>query len=200
MTLTYSGVQGTTYLPIRQERLTQIKQETADDDTLQSLKAVMLNGWPDKDQLPPQLNPYYHMQDELSVQDGLIFRGKHIVIPTSLRADMRKAIHSSHLGIGSCLRRARVCLFWPGMNSEIQEYISTCEQCRKFERNQQKETMRSHDVPTRPWAKVGCDLFAFDNQEYMVTVDYYSNYFEVDKLGTSYTAKKVINKLKSHYS
>ncbi|KAK2146392.1 hypothetical protein LSH36_611g03056 [Paralvinella palmiformis] len=40
-------------------------------------------------------------------------RGEQIVIPIGLRADMKKAVHSSHIGIEGSLRRARECLFWP---------------------------------------------------------------------------------------
>ena len=35
------------FLPIRQERLTKLKKAT-DDDTLQHLKSVIMNGWPDE--------------------------------------------------------------------------------------------------------------------------------------------------------
>ena len=40
----------------------------------------------------------------------------------------------------------------------------------------------SHDIPDRPWAKVGTDLFAKDGRDYLITVDYYSNFWEVDLL------------------
>ena len=33
------------YLPIREARLTHLEQETADDQTLQKLKDVILSGW-----------------------------------------------------------------------------------------------------------------------------------------------------------
>ena len=47
----------------------------------------------------------------------------------------------------SCLRRARKCLFCPGMSSELKQYISTCETCQMFEIAPAKETLMSHDVP-----------------------------------------------------
>ena len=42
--------------------------------------------------------------------------------------------------------------------------------------------MKPHEIPDRPWQKVGTDLFTVDNKQYLVTVDYYSCYFEVDEL------------------
>jgi hypothetical protein len=62
---------------------------------------------------------YFDVRDELTVQNGLIFKGERVVIPTSLRLDMIKRIHYSHIGVEGCLRRARESLYWPGfLNSE----------------------------------------------------------------------------------
>ena len=59
--------------------------------------------------------------------------------------------------------------------------------------------MISHHIPTRPWEKVGMDLFELNNRDFLITVDYYSNYFEVDRL-TSKTAKEVVNKTKANFA
>ena len=55
-----------------------------------------------------------------------------------------------------------------------------------------------HEVPERPWAKVGVDLFAFDGRDYLCTIDYTSN-FEIDHLSTT-DAKRVISMLKSQFT
>ncbi len=69
-------------------------------------------GWPeDKKDVPSELMPYFHAREEFTVQDGLIFKGERVVIPVSLRPEIRNALHSSHLGIESCLRRARESVF-----------------------------------------------------------------------------------------
>ena len=116
------------------------------------------------------------------VQDGLIFKSNRVVIPKELRADMLKKIHTSHLGIDGCLRRARECLFWPQMNYDIKQFIGSCDVCRTFETAQQKETLMSHELPCRPWEKVGTDLFTCEGPEYLVLVDYYINFWEIDLL------------------
>ena len=46
-------------------------------------------------------------------------------------------------------------------------------------------------IPTLPWSKVGQDLFTLNGRDYLVTVDYYSDYFEVDKLNDT-TARSAI--------
>ena len=67
----------TNNLPISQGRLLQIQRETEKDESLQTLMAVIQQGWPDdKSALPPVVSPYFNMRDEMSVQDGLIFKGE----------------------------------------------------------------------------------------------------------------------------
>ena len=79
--------------------------------------------------------------------------------------------------------------------TEIEEYISKCSVCNAYQHKQQKEPMIQHPVPARPWQFVAADLFEFQGKEYLVTMDYYSNFFEVDKL-SSQTSREVIDKLK----
>jgi hypothetical protein len=62
---------------------------------------------------------------------------------------------------------------------------------------QPKETLKSHDVPTRPWVKIGTDLFCFSGNDYLITVDYYSSFFEIDRLYDT-SSKTAISKLKQH--
>ena len=57
--------------------------------------------------------------------------------------------------------------------------------------------MISHSVPSRPWQVLAVDLFELQGQDYLVTTDYYSNSFEVDK-GVTRPSKEVIEKLKPH--
>lgn len=189
------------YLPISDERIDEIKAATRKDHSLQSLSETILKGWPEEKKLAPELtHPYFDMRDELTLQDGLIFKANAVVIPKNLRADMKARIHSSHLGTESCLRRARECIYWPGMSAEIKQYISACEICREFDTTSQpKESLMSHEVPSRPWERVGADIFTLDGKDYLVTIDYYSNFWEVDRLPDT-KASTAILKLKSHFS
>ena len=121
-------------------RIGEIRQHTNSDPALQQLKQTILQGWPkDKSQLTPLVTPYFSIHDELAVTDGLIFRGKRLVIPKEMRSRMKKDIHAGHQGVDTCLRRAREHVFWLGMSKEIKEWIQSCEACRDFEQPHGKE-------------------------------------------------------------
>ena len=119
------------------------------------------------------------MRDELTIQDGLTFRGNSVMIPNSLQLK----IHLSHLGKEACLRCLRKYIYWPGMSAEIKHHISACEMCMELDSTTHaKETLMSHEVLSRPWEKIATDIFTCDDKDYLITIDYFSNSWEVDRL------------------
>jgi len=107
--------------------------------------------------------------------------------------------HSSHVGFEACLRRARECLHWLEMNADITKHVQQCVICCNHQITQQKETLKPHELNNRPWAKSETDLFACNGHDFLVTVDYYSNFWEVDRLEDT-SSVTVIRKLKAHFA
>ena len=187
-------------LPISEEFLQEFKGSTATDTDLQMLMTVVLEGWPDLQAAAPvEVKPYFHSRHEITIQNGLLFKDDRLIVPAVLRKKMVAKIHSSHLGIEGCLRRAREVFYWPRMNSELKDFILKCDICNSHKPEQPQEPLMPHEIPLRPWQKVGTDLFQFEGRHYIITVDYYSSFFEVDKLETL-DSTAVINKLKMHFS
>ena len=97
-----------------------LQEQTAMDPALQKLSLLIMTGWPTvKTSVDPLVRPYYSFKDELSVADDIVYKGQQAVIPSSMRPAMLEKIHKTHFGVGSCIRRAKVSLFWPGMPSDI---------------------------------------------------------------------------------
>ena len=156
-------------LPMTDERLEEMRNSTRDDEVLQQLKEVIQTGWPEeKQQLPAVLTPYFSFRDEMSVYDGLVFKGERLLIPKQMRSKMKESLHSSHIGVNGCLRRARECMYWPGMTAEVKEYISQRETCSKYEARQQRESLMSHEITERQWEKIGTDLYTIDFFLYVI--------------------------------
>ena len=83
------------------------------------------------------------------------------------------------------------------MSQEIENYISQCTVCMEYGRKQQKETLKSHAISSHPWQNIACDLMDLSGFAYLVTVDTYSDFIEVDRL-SSKKAGDVIRQLKIH--
>ena len=190
----------TEYLPMTRTRIEMLQQGTQTDETLMQLKNMIQNGWPEhKNNVSQSIRQYYDIRDELLYQNGIIFIGDRVIVPRSLRALMLDSGHYAHIGMNGCLRRAKECIYWPGMDAEIREYVSRCSTCRSFDAKQPRESLISHTFPLRPWAKVGTDIFHFEDYEHPMTVDYYSSFVEVDRLENG-TSKEVIKCLKRQFS
>ena len=95
---------------------------------------------------------------------------------------MLQKVHEGHLGVESCLRRAREVFYWPLMSSEIKDYVSNCSVCAAVQPSQAREPLITHEIPKLPWSKVGTDLFTFNGDNFIVIVDYYSNFIEVEQV------------------
>ena len=131
---------------------------------MQALQKVIRNGLPEiKNDLPHDITPYFNNRDELSAQDGIVFKGDRCVVHKSLRPEVLSRIHRSHIGVEGCLGRARESVYWPGMNIAVKNFVSQCETCQTYEIFQQKETLNPHEIPDRPWSKAAVDLFETNN-------------------------------------
>ena len=160
----------------------------------------MNQGWPDlRGDCPGEVQVYYPFREQITVQDGIVFKEDRVIVPSTLRYGFMDRIHSSHIGIQGCFRRARKVLYWPNMNQDVEKYIQSCDVCNKLSQNQSKESLISHGIPSRPWEVVGIDLFEFEGRNYLITVDYLTNIFEVDRLDDK-AGSGVIPTLKAHFA
>ena len=95
---------------------------------------------------------------------------------------MLDLIHESHQGILKCKQRARDLLYWTRIASQIEDKVSKCQVCSQYQKAQAKEPMIASKIPDRPWAKIGVDLFEYNNTHYLLSVDYNSKWIEIAKL------------------
>ena len=121
------------------------------------------------------------------------------MIPASERSDIVKSLHESHIAVEGTLRRACDIVYWPGITAQLKDYLSKCGICNSYRAEQCKEPLKPHKVPNLPWEKVGVDLFMLDRQAFLIAVDYYSGYFEVQDLSHT-TSSRVITVLKSGFA
>lgn len=189
-----------TEIPASPEKLTQLKNETAKDATLQALKAQIQKGFPPhRKALRPILSPYWIVRDELSEADGLLFKGRQLLIPKAMQHSVLEMIHESHLGIEKCKARARAIVYWPGMSRDIHDTVVKCPTCLTHRHKNQKEPMIPHAIPDRPWQKLGSDVFEHKGKPYLVVVDYYSKYIETSLMRDK-TAGTIVTHMKSIFA
>ena len=103
-------------------------------------------------------------------------KGERVIIPNSCRESIMADLHKSHEGINKALNLARTCVYWPGMETDVMDYVKRCLTCIDNTRLPM-ETLHSHEVPSGPWKKVGMDYFQDDSgNKFLIIADYFSKF------------------------
>ena len=71
-----------------------------------------------------------------------------------MRKIIKKRLHSGQMGIVKTKLIARDSVYWPGIDTEIDELVLNCELCQIYRNLQPSESEIKHDIPVTPWAKV----------------------------------------------
>ena len=72
----------------------------AQDKHLQHLKNIIITGGPStRDQLHIDIRPYWSYRDDLAVIDGVIMKGRCIIMPQDLQQQVLDQLHLNHMAI-----------------------------------------------------------------------------------------------------
>ena len=139
--------------------LTKIAAETQWDPILSMVHRLTLNSWPDRQgHVPRAARFYWSFRDKLSIDGDLLTKGERVVIPPSCRDNIMADLHGSHASINKAMDLARTCVYWPGMEADVTDYIKWCLTCIECS-NLPVEMLHPHEVPPGPWVKIGVDFF-----------------------------------------
>ena len=185
-------------IPATEQRIQQIRESQQKDNVCVQVMRFCQSQWPDKALLPNNIQPYYSVRAELSVENGLLMRGCRLVIPLELRPKMLNKIHEGHLGITKCRARARQSIWWPGVSLALEQKVKNCYECCKYQ-SKTADPLLPSPLPELPWQKVGTDLFEWKKTTYLLIVDYYSRYIEISKLN-HLTADAIVTHTKSIFA
>lgn len=173
---------------------------TAEDLELQLLKAVIHQGWPDDDKkLPESVKKYATIKDEISEEDGLLFKSNKVVVPRVEIGNVLRDIHKGHPGVTKSLARARKSLYWYGQTKNIKDFVERCSVCERTQKSKTKEPLLQKVVPDYPFQYVSSDLFHFKGHEYVLIADHYSGFMDFQKLRSA-TSTEVVHQFKKWFS
>ena len=181
---------------VTDQRLCRIREATAEDPEMQTLACIVMKGWPhDKRDVPMCVQEYWPYRDEITTQNGIVYRGTRVIIPTEMRSQMLERAHASHLGEQYTLSTVREIMYWPKMNHQLICTLKECDICQEDQPAQAAEKMMSHPIPTMPWQSVSSDCFELNSEHYVVIVDSYSGYIDFAML-KNMSGKALVDALK----
>ncbi|UYV79891.1 hypothetical protein LAZ67_18000994, partial [Cordylochernes scorpioides] len=105
-----------------------IEEETNKDPVLNKLKEYLLED-PQLAKKDETMKPFLSKLENFSVLQGCIFVDSRAVIPRTCQDQMLKLLHQSHIGINRMKSLARSSVWWPKMDSQIEEFVKECSPC-----------------------------------------------------------------------
>ena len=112
---------------VTKTKMDEIKNETQKDDTLMKISKYITKGWPhNRKQIQfesDETKKYWSFREELSIIDGIIFKGERLIIPRKMRKEVLHQLHQAHMGMEKTKWRVRSTVHWPQINQQIEEMI-----------------------------------------------------------------------------
>ncbi|UYV73747.1 hypothetical protein LAZ67_11000696, partial [Cordylochernes scorpioides] len=154
-----------------------IEEETNKDPVLNKLKEYLLED-PQLAKKDETMKPFLSKLENFSVLQGCIFVYSRAVIPRTCQDQMLKLLHQSHIGINRMKSLARSSVWWPKMDSQIEEFVKECSPCMHHQTSPPAENT-PWPRTNQPWQRVHVDHFYFRGDCYLLVVDANSNWIEV---------------------
>ena len=75
------------------------------------------------------------------VFDGLIMKGKKIIIPMSMRSSLLELVHAGHKGVEKNPEKAHDLMFWTRISNDITQLVLNCSTCLEHRTSNSKEPL-----------------------------------------------------------
>lgn len=99
----------------------------------------------------PELKPYWCHRTELTCFKGCIMWGSRVVNPAQGREKLLQELHMGHPGICRMKGLARTVMWWPNIDSQIEEMVNECQLTRAAPA---VAPLNPLPWPSKPWSRL----------------------------------------------
>ena len=165
------------------------------------LSRVLLHvqqGWPNEGD--PDLEPYSLRHFELSSYEGCVMWGNRNVVPQPGRQALLQELHEGHPGMSRMKSLARMYVWWPNINADIEKSVRLCCECQQVQSSPAVAPLSPWKWPSRQWARLHLDFAGpFLGKNILITVDAYSKWIEA-VCTPSTSSNSVIEELRTAFA
>ena len=191
--ISISEIRATTATGHISPHLDTLRRTAKEDTEYQQLLQFILNGFPDhRSQLPDSCKRYWSARDHLTIDDDLIVHGCQLLVPVKMRPHILTQLHESHQGSVRTKQRARLSVYWPGIDNDIDNIILACQQCQDHLPSNPKEPIIQKPKPARPFQEIAVDLCSHAGCTYLIIVDCFTDWPAITSLDHGTTSAQVI--------
>lgn len=189
-------IEGSNYLNINFKH---IAQETKRDPILSKLSHAILSGSL-SNITDPNFKPFKNKANELTVDYGCILWGYRVLVPKKYQGQILNELHTSHMGIVKTKALARSYVWWPNLNSDLENLVKSCEPCQRLQSSPEKAALISWKPTGSAWNRIHIDFAGPIKGYYLfIIIDSFTKWVEVFKT-SDVSSKFVITKLRETFS
>ena len=179
--------------------LSTIRGQTSKDPVLSRVKNMVTHGNWDA-AIEQEFLPYLRRKRELSVLDDCIVWGSRVVVPRPSQKAVLEILHEAHPGIVRMKSLARGPVWWPGIDSDLEEKVKSCKPCQENKKSPPVAPLHPWEFPGRAWSRLHIDFAGpFLGKMFIVLVDAHSKWLEVAAV-PSCSASSVIRFLRTVFA
>ena len=175
-------------LPVQ---VSEIESATRTDPILSKVLACLRHGWPPGVQ--DALMPFWRRKDELTVEGECILWGMRVVLRSKWRDKVLDELHKGHPGVVRMKTLARSHIWWPKMDSAIEERAKSCTACQGNKHLPTKAPLHYWPWPTAPWERIHIYYAGpFMGKMLLIVVDAHSKWPEVSIMTSTTSAQTIL--------
>ena len=185
-------------MPIKAE---DVQKATKEDEVLSKVCEYIQKGWPaQKKNVSKEVQPYFQKQLQLTIQSGCILNGLQVVIPSKMCNAVLAELHESRAGMVKTKSVARMHIWWPNINSDIEQCIRQCIKCQAFKNDPARAPLHPWETPNQSWERVHIDFAGpFKGKMWLIIIDALSKWPEVIPM-MSTDSNKTVEVLRSLFA
>ncbi|XP_040164895.1 uncharacterized protein K02A2.6-like [Anopheles arabiensis] len=157
-----------------------LERGTQADPLLRKVFQFVQNGWPKGEEKTEDLKQFFARREALSTVGKCLLFGERVVVPANLRNRVLKLLHKGHPGVCRMKALARGYVYWPKLDSEIENAVKTCQSCASAAKSPEHCTPVDWPKTTGPWQRIHVDYAGpMEGEYYFLVVDSYSKWPEI---------------------
>ena len=105
----------------------------------------------------------------------------------------------SHQGSVRTKSRARLIVYWPGLDNDLDNIVHSCKHCQERLLSLPKEPILLKPKPTWPFQEIARDFCTHAAHKFLIIVDCFSDWPEIIHMGTNTTTPRLLTALKQTF-
>lgn len=142
---------------------------------------------------------YWNVLKHLFLDNDLVVNGYRLLIPYTMHQQVLSQLHESYQGSVRTKQQTRLSVYWPSIDNDIDNIILACQKYQDHLPSNTKEPLIQKPTPGRTFQKIAVDLYSYAGYDYLVIVDYYTDWPSIISMEHDTMAPQLITALKHSF-